>query len=481
MAERDAPSYFFGEDNVDDNPSIKFHCGKFVSAVPMLFFIVWAITICVFGAPDVKGLILGVMIGLVIAMFFVRGSWSTYCDQIFSGMSSKIGVVAIGCWLWAGIFAQILRVGGLVDGLVWLGHFVGMTGGFFAGTTFLLAALFASAVGTGYGTTVAFCTLMYPTGIILGADPVLLFGAILSGSAFGDNLAPVSDTTIVSATTQDTDVPGVVKSRFKYAIIAAIPAIALYIIFGSAGETALSTTIDANLISSGDPKGLILLIPFVIVITLAMSGRHIITSITWGILSALALILVFKLTAGSLILNIDKDHHAMTGALIDGIDGYVDMAVLILLIMAANHIMKIGGAMDAIKAFTLRIVKQSIRRAEIAIWAFVACLNFFITVNTAAEIAAAPFVSAIGKIFKIHPYRRANFLDAISSALGYIFPWSGGVLIGYATILELSKEGMPWITVISPTEVWPYVFHGWILVFVMLIAAITGFGRKLEK
>jgi Na+/H+ antiporter NhaC len=33
--------------------------------------------------------------------------------------------------------------------------------------------------------------------------------------------------------------------------------------------------------------------------------------------------------------------------------------------------------------------------------------------------------------------------------------------------------------VLSPTEVWPYVFHGWFLVAVMYGAAITGWGRKL--
>jgi len=69
-------------------------------------------------------------------------------------------------------------------------------------------------------------------------------------------------------------------------------------------------------------------------------------------------------------------------------------------------------------------------------------------------------------------------LDAITSALGYIFPWSGGVLIGYATLTMLHAD-MPWLTVISPTKVWPYVFHGWFLVAVMLFVALTGYDRKM--
>ena len=68
-----------------------------------------------------------------------------------------------------------------------------------------------------------------------------MLGAILSGAAFGDNLAPVSDTTIVSAVTQDTDVPGVVRSRFKYAIAAAIPSLILFLILSSIMTSSVGT------------------------------------------------------------------------------------------------------------------------------------------------------------------------------------------------------------------------------------------------
>ena len=32
-------------------------------------------------------------------------------------------------------------------------------------------------------------------------------------------------------------------------------------------------------------------------------------------------------------------------------------------------------------------------------------------------------------------------LDAVTSAIGYIFPWGGGVLIGYQTICTLESSG----------------------------------------
>jgi len=455
---------------------LKFWIGKVGSIIPMLFFVIWAISMS-FGlggdSQTTRYLILGMVFGLVLGLFLTRGNWSHYCEAIFVGMSQPVGVVAIVCWLWAGMFAEVLKAGHLVEGLIWVGESLGLGGALFVVVTFIAAAIFASAVGTGYGTVIAFCTIMFPTGLALGAHPILLLGAILSGAAFGDNLAPVSDTTIVSAVTQETDVPGVVRSRFKYAIVAAIPAILCFLLIG---QLMPGEKISLPLQTPG-PDGLILLIPFALVIFLALSGHHIIVSLTWGIILASAMVVAFGLGEPADIFTMNvSDTERAGGALLRGIVGYLDMAVLILLIVAAGYIMQAGGALDAIKNWILKRIKQSVAGAEVSIWGAVALLNLFITVNTAAEIAAAPFVKAVGKSFQLHPYRRANFLDAITSAFGYIFPWSGGVLIGVKNL----QENLGGVISIAHTQVWPFVFHGWLLIGVMLIAALSGFGRRYE-
>jgi Na+/H+ antiporter NhaC len=305
---------------------------------------------------------------------------------------------------------------------------------------------------------------MFPAGLALGADPILLLGAILSGAAFGDNLAPVSDTTIVSAVTQETDVPGVVRSRFKYAITAGVPSAILFFIAGNFMQMSPEKTIEIRTgleqigvaLQAPQPLGLLLLIPFALVIFLALRGNHIIVSLTWGIITASILMIVSGLGTFEDIFTLNvADTQRAGGALLRGI---------------------VGGALESIKSWILKRVKNSVARAEVSIWAAVASLNVFITVNTAAEIAAAPFVKEVGQSFKIHPYRRANFLDAITSAFGYIFPWSGGVLIGIKTLQENFGE----VLTVAHTQVWPFVFHGWLLMLVMLFAAITGFGRRYE-
>ena len=460
-------------------PTLKFYGGRLGAAVPLLFFVVWAISISVAGAPSEYGLILGMVGGLTAGMLLCRSRWADYADSVFVGMANPVATVTIVAWFWAGMFAQVLRVGGLVDGLVWLGGQSSATGGYFVGATFLLAATFGTAVGTGYGTTVAFCTLMYPAGISLGADPVWLFAAILSGAAFGDNLAPVSDTTVVSATTQETDIPGVVRSRVKYAFIAAVPALVLFTLLGGGGVDVDHALAAELLADTASPEGLALLAPFALVILLALRGYHILVSLTWGIITAVALELLLGLAPPEAILFFDPSTDTVGGALVDGIAGYLCLSILILLIVAGGHLMRLGGALDALIDGLKKFARDSVARAEAAIWSIVFSLNAFITINTAAEIAAGPVVSQLGKRFKLHPYRRANMLDAVTSAIGYIFPWGGGVLIGYQTIRTLESQ-YDFVHAVAPTEVWPFVLHGWFLAAVMLIAALTGFGRTYE-
>jgi Na+/H+ antiporter NhaC len=460
-------------------PNLRFFGGRFGAAAPLLFFVVWAIAISVAGVPDERGLILGMVGGLTLGMLLCRDRWADYANAVFAGMANPVATVTIVAWFWAGMFAQVLRVGGLVDGLAWLGSQSNATGGWFVGATFVLAATFATAVGTGYGTTVAFCTLMFPAGLILGADPVWLFAAILSGAAFGDNLAPVSDTTVVSATTQETDIPGVVRSRFKYAVIAAVPALLLFTLLGGSDEV-IDRTLAARLLAeSSSPEGLVLLVPFALVIGLALKGQHILVALTWGIMTAVLLELGLGLAPAEAILFFDPSADRVGGALVDGIAGYIGLSILILLIVAGGHLMLLGGAQDAIINGLKRFARASVARAEVAMWSIVFSLNAFITINTAAEIAAGPVISQLGKRFRLHPYRRANMLDAVTSSIGYIFPWGGAVLIGYQTIRTLEPQ-YDFVKAVAPTEVWPYVLHGWFLAGVMLIAAITGFGRTYE-
>src|SRR5699024_9472150 len=116
--------------------------GAFGASVPMLFFVIWAVATSLLDITSELGLVLGAVIGLALGLFLSKSKWADYAQGIFDGMAQPVGVIAIVAWFWAGMFAQVLQTGGLVEGLVWLGKISGLSGSMFAALTFLLAALF---------------------------------------------------------------------------------------------------------------------------------------------------------------------------------------------------------------------------------------------------------------------------------------------------------------------------------------------------
>ncbi|WP_306054597.1 Na+/H+ antiporter NhaC family protein [Natronococcus wangiae] len=509
MSDRDDPTG--GDESIpdefaqssDDAAEIAFYGGRGMSAFPIAFFIVWAIAqTALWRVADEGGLVAGILIGLILGLFFVKGSWKTYANTIFEGMTQPVAVTAIVAWIWAGMFAETMQAGGFVGGLVWLADLAGVGALLFPAVTFVLAALLATGIGTGYGTTVAFIVLFFPAGVLLGANPVLMFGAVLSGAIFGDNLAPVSDTTIVSAVTQDSDIGGVVASRFKYAIIAALLALAGYVL-ASAAMPGLDIAGEAQeiFIEESEPAGLVHLLSMGVVIATAVAGRHIVEAISWGIVVAFVLnlalglaslgdMIVFRAPADAPLSEemaflpfleiVDPADVGFGGSIIDGASGFFALSILVLFIIGAAQIMIRGGAFEAVLDWTLDNLATNVRNAELTMVGTTALINAAITINTAAEVAIGPYISRVGERYNINGYRRANILDAQTAALGYIFPWSGGVLVGFAAMRDL-PETYDWFEpgmVVNPVEVFPYVFHGWLLVAVFVVAALTGFGRE---
>lgn len=173
-----------------------------MALLPFIIFIVITIALSFANFQDINMMVGTGVVALLIGMIFckdVNGYW----DVILEGLGSKVAMTAVMLWLVVGIYGNILKSGHIVEGLVWLSVKMGVSGRLFTVFAFIFSALFASATGSGFGTISTMSFILYPAGILLGSSPAVLAGAILSGAGFGDNFAPVSDTTIIAATSQE--------------------------------------------------------------------------------------------------------------------------------------------------------------------------------------------------------------------------------------------------------------------------------------
>ncbi len=465
---------------------LDFRGGSFMALIPFLIFISVTITLSFINAADLNMMIGAGVVGILVGMLFAKNI-EDYWDVILQGLGSKVGVTAVMLWLVIGIYGNILKSGHIVEGLVWLSVKLKMSGATFTLAAFVFSALFAIATGSGFGTISTMSFILYPAGILLGSSPAILAGAILSGAAVGDNLAPVSDTAIIAATTQEyqykdgvAEIGPTVKLRFPVVILGFIIAAIMFFVLGSSGQGAIDPGEAAKLLSQYQiPKGLFLLIPTIIVILLSVNGKNIFACLSVGIVVAIAIGLVFGLFDLTALISI-KD-GVISGAIPDGVGGMLNVSILLLIVVSMGELLVASGCMDAVVDWLTNSVIKTPRGSEIAIFSLVTIFGILIAaINTIANICVAPFVNAIGKKSDLHPYRRANILATTICSFPFFLPYGGCVLLLLGGLSSM-KGTYGFLPDLKATDMIFTAFYPWVIWVLTLILCITGKGRIFEE
>ncbi len=468
-----------------ENKKLEFRGGSFMALIPFAIFIVITIGLSFANAADLNMMIGAGVVGLLVGMLFVK-DLEAYWDTILAGLGSKVGMTAVMLWLVVGIYGNILKSGHIVEGLVWLGVQLNMSGAAFTVAAFVFAALFAMATGSGFGTISTMSFILYPAGILLGSNPAVLAGAILSGAAVGDNLAPVSDTTIIAATSQEynnkegaADIGGTVRTRSPLVIVGFVVAAVLFFIFGGSGGATLDPNHAAELLAAYQmPAGLLLLIPTALVIYLAVRGKNIFACLGIGSVVAIVIGLVAGLFDFSAIVAIEDG--ALVGAIPSGVAGMTTVSILLILVVSMGELLTRSGCMEATVNWLNSSVIKSPCGAELAIFSLSTIFGILIAaINTIANICVAPFVNAIGRKNNLHPYRSANILATTICSFPFFVPFGGCVLLLLGGLSSM-KDAYPFLPELAATDMFFTAFYPWAIWVITLVACITGWGRLFE-
>ncbi len=432
---------------------------------PFALFLTGVAWLSFSGAPDERGFWPVLLAAITLGLGLTRDRHH-YCETLIRGMSQPIVLLMIMAWLLAGVFAALIRASGLIDALTGLAGSLGVVGSGFVIVAFLIACVVASATGTSLGTLILCTPLLYPAGVALGASPPVLLGAILGGATFGDNVSPVSDTTIASAATQGADLGGVVRSRLRYALPAAALALVAYGVLGTHGATA---TPGAEAVT-GSLGSLPMLIAPAVVIFLLLRRCHLIEGLLAGIVTATLMGLGLGLIPPAQILYIDAERFSARGLLVEGMERGLGVSIFTLLLMGLVAALEtsgiLGRILDAVRART-----TNPRGAEVWSFATVSAAVLLTTHSTVAILAVGPFVRQVGERFGLSPYRRANLLDVTACTYPFLLPYC------IPTILASSLTAGSELPRISPLAAGMYNFHSWALLVIIVTAILTGYGR----
>ena len=394
-------------------------------------------------------------------------------------MSRPIVMLMVMAWLLAGVFSVLLRESGLVHALVWAGGELGVRGGGFVLLAFLIAVLFSTATGTSLGTILICAPLLYPAAGVLDAHPTLLIGAILAGATFGDNVSPVSDTTIASASSQRAPMGGVVRSRLRYALpAAAATAVVLFALGGAdASPGAAAATAPAGPgqpgTLTGSPAALPMLLAPLATFLMLWRGRGLVESLFAGVAAAVFVALLSDLVAFSDLIHVDTDAFRAQGLILDGMESAVGIVVFTILLMGIVGAVQEAGVLD-------RLVRdegaapESPRRSELRIFGVTSVAVIVTTHSVMAILAVGDLVRKSGTRAGIGRFRRANLLDMTVCTYPFLFPFFIPTLLASSATGSGAAFGVPRVTALDAGLANPY---SWALLAVIVVAILTGWGR----
>lgn len=453
---------------------LEFYGGKLSSLIPVAIYTLFCITLFIFlKAFNMEALAVGGFLALLFGGLFCK-DYGKFWESVINGISSKTSVSVLVILLLVGMFSQLIKTAGLSNGFLWLATELSVSGGMYVVFTFIAVCIVSTATGSSIGTMFITYPIFYSSGVLLGANETLLAGAIISGAIFGDNLAPISDTTIASASTQNfkdgkpAEIGGVVRSRLVYSVISAIITIVFYAIFGGIG----GNYVGGDILGDATYKSLIMLVPVAIMLFVTTKTKNIFKGVLVGLTLGTLFGLVFGLFDMSAVFANDFSHNEVTGYLVSGINAILPTCALVISIFGIMGVLTDAGMLDYIseKILTSKYAKTE-KGAELTCVLGTAITTvLFGGVTSASILTFGPIFNKICSAKNIHPYRRANLLDATANSLPALVPFlSVFVFIGSA------------LTGLSPLQVALGSIYGFALSGVVIFSAITGFARTYEK
>lgn len=445
---------------------IDFRLGRFGKLAPLLAaaaMILWA----AFSQSNVNGYVLAFFAALVTGVLFAKDE-KAYGEALVYGLSKPIFGVIVMAVILAAVSGKLISASGAVQTIAAYVVAAGFTGKLFVAASFLITCLLAFATGTSVGTYFVVIPILFPVGVMAGAAPEFMIGDIVSGAAFGDNLGPISDTTIASSATQHADLGTVVKTRMRYSLPAAAGALVLFLLCSKTTDSGAGTPAAAGTVN---PTSLVMLAVPAVIIVLCLMRKHLITALSWGILAGIAAGLLFGIYTVDELVSFPGG-FSVSGTIIEAITGTAGTVAMLIAVFALLGVVERSGLFEDVGNILARFAKSE-RSTETAIVLSAGMLSMVTGVISVAIVALGDLVNEIGEKAGVNRYRRANLLDCTGCVFCFLTPWTVHCVIPAQQSAQFG-EGFA----VAPAAI-PFVNFYSLCMLVMLAAAvITGYGRK---
>lgn len=386
------------------------------------------------------------LIASVFAVAVCKGESLDKKIKIFSsGAANTRMMLMVWIFILAGAFAALAKSMGAVDATVALTlSFIPEQ--YLPVGVFVAACFISMSIGTSVGTIVALTPVVTALAPQIGCDVAWLVAIVVGGAFFGDNLSFISDTTIAATQSQGCSMREKFRTNFLLVTPAALLTVVVYLFSGTA-------------ITAGEQPTLLLadclkVLPYLLVIILALCGINVLVVLVVGIIAA-ALIGILAASLGV------WEVFTSAGA------GIASMGELIIVTMLAGgllEVVRVNGGLDfLIRIVTFRV--RSTRAAEGAIVSLTALSNLCTANNTIAILSIGEMVRDISAKFAISPRRSASLMDTTSCFVQGVIPYGAQLLMASG------------LAAVSPVAIIPNLYYPILTGLMVVISILLRFPR----
>ena len=369
---------------------------------------------------------------LALGVWLARRRGVPAQQTLLQGMGD--GNVMLMCliFLLAGAFATVSKAIGAVDAVVALG-LGALPAGLILPGLFLAAAFVSLSIGTSMGTLAAVVPIALGVADAAGLDRVLVTSAVLGGAMFGDNLSIISDTTIAATRSQGAEMRDKFRENFRIALPAAIATIVL-----------LATLGDAAPVEAPDAASPWLVLPYVVVLGLALAGLDVVLVLGIG--------LVVSGVFG-FVLAQEYDAVSFAGDIYLGFESMVEITLLSILIGGLAALIKATGGLAWLAQVIAKFARGHTgrRSGELSIAALAAGSDALTANNTVAILVTGSLAKDIAQRHGISPRRAASVLDIFACVVQGVLPYGAQILLAAS------------LAAVSPLALAGSVYYCWLL------------------
>ena len=393
--------------------------------------------------PSVTAMFLAVL----VAFIMFKGSINEKFDTFAKGAANVDVLTMLIIYILAGAFATVAAEMGGRDATVNLGLSL-VPVQFLAAGLFVIAAFMGTATGTSMGTISAITPIAVGVAEKGGLNLLVVLGAVIGGAMFGDNLSMISDTTIAATRSQHCEMRDKFRVNFLTALPAALVTIVVLLIVGRP-ETVTEI---------GDLSySFIKVIPYLLVLILALVGMNVFLVLTIGIFAAG----IIGLALG------DLDIPLFAQSIWNGFTGMNEVFFLSLFCGGMSEMIAHNGGITWLIEKLGRMMKGN-KSAQVGVAALVSLADCATANNTVAIIVSGPMAKNMSRIHKVDPRRTASLLDVFSCVLQGMIPW-GAQLLTAASLTTIYGVTM------NPIDILPYMWYCWILAAVGILSIFIPF------